>query len=157
LDYVIKKGKGLILLVNKWDLVDKDTHTMKDFTDEIAYQFRSLAHYPILFISALTKQRISKVLGIAHDVYESRKNSITTSKLNKFLRKLIARQSPPATHGKIINLNYMTQVHSAPHLFVIFSNQPKLVPMSYRRFIENQLREQFDLLGIPIRISFRRK
>tara|TARA_B110000116_G_scaffold53922_1_gene45452 strand:+ start:198 stop:1514 length:1317 start_codon:yes stop_codon:yes gene_type:complete len=157
LDYVIKKGKGLILLVNKWDLVDKDTHTMKDFTDEIAYQFRSLAHYPILFISALTGQRISKVLGTARGVYESRKNSITTSKLNQFLRKLIARQSPPATHGKVINLNYMTQVHSGPHLFVIFSNQPKLVPMNYRRFIENQLREQFDLFGIPIRISFRQK
>ena len=156
-DTVIKKGKGLILLVNKWDLVDKDTHTMKEFTEEIAYQFRSLSHYPILFISALTRQRVSKVLGTAQSVYESRQRSITTSKLNKFLRRVIAKQSPPATHGKVINLKYMTQVHSGPHLFVIFSNYPKLVPMSYRRFIENQLREKFDLFGIPIRISFRRK
>ena len=157
MDYVIKKGKGLVIIVNKWDLVDKETHTMKDFTDEIAYQFRSLAHYPILYISALTKQRVSKVLGIAQSVYETRQNKVATAKLNQFLKKVIAQQSPPATHGKVINMKYMTQVHTGPHLFVIFSNYPKLIPMSYRRFIENQLRENFDLFGVPVRVSFRRK
>ena len=157
MDYVIKKGKGLVIIVNKWDLVDKETHTMKDFTDEIAYQFRSLAHYPILYISALTKQRVSKVLGIAQSVYETRQNKVATAKLNQFLKKVIAQQSPPATRGKVINMKYMTQVHTGPHLFVIFSNYPKLIPMSYRRFIENQLRENFDLFGVPVRVSFRRK
>ena len=157
MDYVIKKGKGLVIIVNKWDLVEKETHTMKDFTDEIAYQFRSLAHYPILYISALTKQRVSKVLGIAQSVYETRQNKVATAKLNQFLKKVIAQQSPPATHGKVINMKYMTQVHTGPHLFVIFTNYPKLIPMSYRRFIENQLRENFDLLGVPVRVSFRRK
>ena len=157
MDYVIKKGKGLAIIVNKWDLVDKETHTMKDFTDEIAYQFRSLAHYPILYISALTKQRVSKVLGIAQSVYETRQNKVATAKLNQFLKKVIAQQSPPATHGKVINMKYMTQVHTGPHLFVIFTNYPKLIPMSYRRFIENQLRENFDLFGVPVRVSFRRK
>ena len=157
MDYVIKKGKGLVIIVNKWDLVEKETHTMKDFTDEIAYQFRSLAHYPILYISALTKQRVSKVLGIAQSVYETRQNKVATAKLNQFLKKVIAQQSPPATHGKVINMKYMTQVHTGPHLFVIFSNYPKLIPMSYRRFIENQLRENFDLFGVPVRVSFRRK
>ena len=157
MDYVIKKGKGLVIIVNKWDLVDKETHTMKDFTDEIAYQFRSLAHYPILYISALTKQRVSKVLGIAQSVYETRQNKVATAKLNQFLKKVIAQQSPPATHGKVINMKYMTQVHTGPHLFVIFTNYPKLIPMSYRRFIENQLRENFDLFGVPVRVSFRRK
>ena len=157
MDYVIKKGKGLVIIVNKWDLVEKETHTMKDFTDEIAYQFRSLAHYPILYISALTKQRVSKVLGIAQSVYETRQKKIATAKLNQFLKKVIAQQSPPATHGKVINMKYMTQVHTGPHLFVIFTNYPKLIPMSYRRFIENQLRENFDLLGVPVRVSFRRK
>jgi len=156
-DNVIKKGKGLIFLVNKWDLVEKDTHTVKEFTEEISYQFRSLVHYPILYISALTKQRVSKVLGIAQTVFETRQKSITTSKLNKFLHDVVIQQSPPATRGKVINLKYMTQVHIAPALFVIFTNYPKLVPTSYRRFIENQLREKFDLFGIPIRISFRRK
>ena len=77
--------------------------------------------------------------------------------LNKFLQKSVKKQSPPATHGKVINLNYMTQVSAAPHLFVIYTNSPKLITASYKRFIENQLREEFDLLGIPIRISFRKK
>ena len=156
-DDVIKKGKGLVFIVNKWDLVDKENHTMKEFTDEIAYQFKALSHYPILFISAKTKQRVSKVLGLAQSVYETREKTISTSKLNNFLQKLLRQQSPPATRGKVINLKYMTQVNAAPHLFVIFTNYPKLVPQSYRRFIENQLRETFDLMGVPIRISFRRK
>ena len=156
-DDVIKKGKGLVFIVNKWDLVDKENHTMKAFTDEIAYQFKALSHYPILFISAKTKQRVSKVLGLAQSVYETREKTISTSKLNNFLQKLLRQQSPPATRGKVINLKYMTQVNAAPHLFVIFTNYPKLVPQSYRRFIENQLRETFDLMGVPIRISFRRK
>jgi GTP-binding protein len=146
-DYVIKKGKGLVFLVNKWDLMEKNTHTVKEFTEEISYQFRSLMHYPILFISALTKQT----------VYATRQKSITTSKLNKFLHDVVVQQSPPATRGKVINLKYMTQVHIAPALFVIFTNYPKLVPTSYRRFIENQLREKFNLMGVPIRISFRNK
>ena len=130
---------------------------MKNFSDEIEYQFKALSHYPILYISALTKQRVSKVLGIAKGVFELRKKSIKTSILNKFLQNTIRLQSPPATHGKVINLNYMIQVSTGPHLFVIYTNYPKLVPTGYKRFIENQLREEFDLLGIPIRISFRKK
>ena len=154
---VITKGKGLVIIVNKWDLIKKETQTMKNFSDEIEYQFKALSHYPILYISALTKQRVSKVLGIAKGVFELRKKSIKTSILNKFLQKRIRLQSPPATHGKVINLNYMIQVSTGPHLFVIYTNYPKLVPTGYKRFIENQLREEFDLLGIPIRISFRKK
>ena len=154
---VITKGKGLVIIVNKWDLIKKETQTMKNFSDEIEYQFKALSHYPILYISALTKQRVSKVLGIAKGVFELRKKSIKTSMLNKFLQKTVRLQSPPATHGKVINLNYMIQVSAGPHLFVIYTNYPKLVPTGYKRFIENQLREEFDLLGIPIRISFRKK
>ena len=154
---VITKGKGLVIIVNKWDLIKKETQTMKNFSDEIEYQFKALSHYPILYISALTKQRVSKVLGVAKGVFELRKKSIKTSILNKFLQKTIRLQSPPATHGKVINLNYMIQVSTGPHLFVIYTNYPKLVPTGYKRFIENQLREEFDLLGIPIRISFRKK
>ncbi|GIS57117.1 MAG: GTPase Der [Candidatus Neomarinimicrobiota bacterium] len=157
IDDVIVKGKGLVLIVNKWDLIEKDTQTMKNFTDEIEYQFKSLSHYPILYISALTKQRVSKVLKIANKVFKSRKLTIKTSLLNKFLQKSVKKQSPPATQGKVINLNYMTQVSAAPHLFVIYTNYPKLITASYKRFIENQLRKEFDLLGIPIRISFRKK
>ena len=157
MEEVITKGKGLVIIVNKWDLIKKETQTMKNFSDEIEYQFKALSHYPILYISALTKQRVSKVLGVAKGVFELRKKSIKTSILNKFLQKTIRLQSPPATHGKVINLNYMIQVSTGPHLFVIYTNYPKLVPIGYKRFIENQLREEFDLLGIPIRISFRKK
>ena len=156
-DDVINKGKGMAILVNKWDLISKETNTMRDFALEMSLQFKSLSHYPALFISAKTKQRISSILKTAKKIYDLRLNSLGTSDLNKFLQKTLKLQSPPATKGKAINLKYMTQVSSAPHLFVIFTNYPKLIPPSYKRFIENQLRENFDLEGVPIRISFRNK
>ena len=156
-DDVINKGKGMAILINKWDLITKETNTMRDFALEMSLQFKSLSHYPALFISAKTKQRISSILKIAKKIYDLRLTSLGTSDLNKFLQKTLKLQSPPATKGKAINLKYMTQVSSAPHLFVIFTNYPKLIPPSYKRFIENQLRENFDLEGVPIRISFRNK
>ena len=156
-DDVINKGKGMAILVNKWDLITKETNTMRDFALEMSLQFKSLSHYPALFISAKTKQRISSILKTAKKIYDLRLTSLGTSDLNKFLQKTLKLQSPPATKGKAINLKYMTQVSSAPHLFVIFTNYPKLIPPSYKRFIENQLRENFNLEGVPIRISFRNK
>ena len=156
-DDVINKGKGMAILVNKWDLITKETNTMRDFALEMSLQFKSLSHYPALFISAKTKQRISSILKTSKKIYDLRLTSLGTSDLNKFLQKTLKLQSPPATKGKAINLKYMTQVSSAPHLFVIFTNYPKLIPPSYKRFIENQLRENFDLEGVPIRISFRNK
>ena len=156
-DDVINKGKGMAILVNKWDLITKETNTMRDFALDVSLQFKSLSHYPALFISAKTKQRISSILKTAKKIYDLRLTSLGTSDLNKFLQKTLKLQSPPATKGKAINLKYMIQVSSAPHLFVIFTNYPKLIPPSYKRFIENQLRENFDLEGVPIRISFRNK
>ena len=156
-DDVINKGKGMAILVNKWDLIEKETNTMRDFALEMSLQFKSLSHYPALFISAKTKQRISDILKTANKIYDLRLTSIGTSDLNKFLQKVLKLQSPPALKGKAISLKYMTQVSSAPHLFVIFTNYPKLIQPSYKRFIENQLRESFNLEGVPIRISFRKK
>ncbi len=156
-DLVMKRGKGLVVIVNKWDLIEKETHTMKEFTEEIAYQFKSLGHYPLLFISALTRQRINKVLKEAHEVYSHRKETIPTTQLNEFLQWSLRKQSPPAVRGKVISLKYMTQVHEAPPVFAIFTNQPKLIPMSYRRYLENKLREKFGFKGVPIKLSFRRK
>ena len=156
-DEVINKGKGMAIIVNKWDLIEKETNTMRDFALEMSLQFKSLSHYPVLFISAKTKQRISSILKTANKIYDLRLTSIGTSDLNKFLQKTLILQSPPAIKGKAINLKYMTQVSSAPHLFVIFTNYPKLIPPSYKRFIENQLRDSFNLDGVPIRISFRKK
>tara|TARA_B000000475_G_C15998679_1_gene447994 strand:- start:248 stop:1564 length:1317 start_codon:yes stop_codon:yes gene_type:complete len=156
-DEVINKGKGMAVIVNKWDLIEKETNTMRDFSLEMSLQFKSLSYYPVLFTSAKTKQRISDILKVAKKIYDLRLTSIGTSDLNKFLQKIIQLQSPPATKGKAISLKYMTQVSSAPHLFVIFTNYPKLIPLSYKRYIENRLRENFKLEGVPIRISFRKK
>ena len=156
-DEVINKGKGMAVIVNKWDLIEKETNTMRDFSLEMSLQFKSLSYYPVLFTSAKTKQRISDILKVAKRIYDLRLTSIGTSELNKFLQKIIKLQSPPATKGKAISLKYMTQVSSAPHLFVIFTNYPKLIPPSYKRYVENRLRENFNLEGVPIRISFRKK
>lgn len=157
LDLVIKKGKGLVIIVNKWDLIQKETDTLKKFTDEMNYQFKALENYPVLYISALTKQRVSKVLKIAAEVYLARQISIPTSHLNKFLQVVVQRQSPPATKGKAISFKYMTQVHKQPPVFAIFTNYPNLVPTGYRRFLENRMREEFALKGVPIRLSLRKK
>ena len=157
IDDVILKGKGLIVIVNKWDLINKTTNTMKEFVDEMIYQFKTVGDYPILFISALTKKRISGVLKEASLLSKKIKKKLSTSDLNKSLQKALFQKAPPATKGKVINLNYITQVSTKPHLFVIYANYPKLVPLNYRKYLENNLRADFDLKGIPFRISFRKK
>ena len=157
IDDVILKGKGLIVIVNKWDLINKTTNTMKEFVDEMIYQFKTVGDYPILFISALTKKRISGVLKEASLLSKKIKKKLSTSDLNKSLQKALFQKAPPATKGKVINLNYITQVSAKPHLFVIYANYPKLVPLNYRKYLENNLRADFDLKGIPFRISFRKK
>ena len=157
IDDVITKGKGMAILVNKWDLVQKETNTMKDFESEISRQFKSLSNYPTLFISAKTKQRISLVLKTANTIYNIRQKKLSTTELNNFLQKVLKLQSPPAVKGKVISLKYMTQVSTGPHLFVIFTNYPKLITANYKRFVENLLRQNFELSGVPIRISFRKK
>ncbi len=156
-NHVIKKGRGLILLVNKWDLIDKESETLKNFTDEIAHQFKALEHYPILFISALTHQRISKILELADQVYSIWRQKFSTRELNDFLKQTLAYQKPPAVRGKLIALKYITQVSSAPPLFALYCNYPRLIPMNYKRFLENRLRESFDLKGVPVMLSFRKK
>ena len=156
-DEVINKGKGLILIVNKWDLIKKDTHTMKSFQEEIRYQFKALDHYPILFISALTKQRIHRVLEVAWGVYEKAQKKVSTKNLNKVLEKIIYKNPPPAEQGKSIKIKYATQVSKEPAVVAMYTNYPKKIKVSYQRYLENQLRNEFDLIGIPIMLSFRRK
>lgn len=155
IDYVIKMGKGLILLVNKWDLIEKDSSTMSEYKRKIAGSFKSLNHYPILFISALTRQRVSKVLDVAWNVYKARRNKISTKELNKWLEKVVHNYPVPSNQGKTIKLKFITQVHSSPTVFAIFCNYPKLVITSYRRYLENELYKHFNLTGVPIKISYR--
>ena len=155
-DQVIKAGKGLILIVNKWDLVEKDMHTMKETTATIQNQFPMMDHFPILFVSALTKQRVSGILKEAFKVYDNYNNSISTNALNKFLERVIKTRSVPAEKGKVIRMKFIKQVSSAPPLFACYANYPKLIPMHYKRFMENQLRQAFNFTGVPIRFSFRK-
>ena len=157
LDQVISKGKGLIILVNKWDLIEKDSSTMQEFSGEIAQQFKSLAHYPILFISAKTRQRVSKIMDLVWAVNNRLTQQSTTARLNDWLQAVTRELPPPAEKGKVIRLKYMTQVSTKPMIFAIFCNYPTLIPTSYQRYLENQLREALDLDGVPVRLSFRKK
>jgi len=156
-ELVISRGKALIFIVNKWDKIEKSTSTMKDFTDEIRFQFRDLDHFPVLFISSTTRQRINKVLETAWIVYERTKNTISTNKLNTLIEKVMNDNPPPAERGKVIKINYSVQVHKQPVVIALFANYPKLIKVSYQRFLMNKIRIGFDLEGIPIRLSLRKK
>ena len=155
-DLVIKKGKGLVLLVNKWDLIEADTNTMSEMKKEIQRQFKPLDHYPILFISALTRRRVSNILKIADEVYHTRMKKISTKLLNNFLDDAVKKMSIPAIKGRMIRIKFINQVRTSPPMIILHTNYPKLVPVHYRRYIENQLRETFDFHGVPIKLAFRK-
>ena len=154
-DLVIRKGKGLVLLVNKWDLVEAETNTMAEMKKEIQWQFKGLDDYPMLFISALTRRRVSNIMKIADQVHQARQQKINTKLLNEFLRETIKKMAVPAVKGRLIRIKFINQVRTAPPLIVCHTNYPKLVPVNYRRYLENQLRETFDFSGVPIKLSFR--
>ena len=156
-DEVIKNGKGLVLIVNKWDLVTKNSSSSKMFHEEITRKFKSLQHYPIIFISALTKQRIHRVLEEALDVYSRATSQISTKKLNEFLKNILIKNPPQSEHGKQIQIKYVTQVSIKPTIFAFFTNYPKKIKTHYTRYLENQFRKSFDLEGVPIILSFRKK
>ena len=154
-DLVINKGKGLVLLVNKWDFVEAEINTMAEMKKEIQWQFKGLDDYPILFISALTRRRVSNIMKIADQVHQARQQKINTKLLNEFLRETIKKLAIPAVKGRLIRIKFINQVQTAPPLIVCHTNYPKLVPVNYQRYLENQLRETFDFSGVPIKLSFR--
>ena len=154
---VERNNKGVVVLVNKWDLVDKTKFSTKTFEEEIKNRFAPWTDVPVVFTSVTNKQRIHKALEIAIDVYQNRKKKVPTSQLNKFLLPLTDAMPPPAHKGKMINIKYITQVPGAYPRFVFFSSNPQYVKESYRRFLENKIREQFKFTGVPIVISFRDK
>jgi len=154
---ILDHKKGLVVTVNKWDLVSKETNTMKKYCEEIIYRFPDLIYYPIIFISALTKQRIGQILERAHEVYQSNQKRIATGELNTFFQKVIDQTPPPSVKGKFIQIKYVTQVKKAPPVFVFFTNDPHGIKQEYRRFLENRLRQQFGFIGIPLTILFRQK
>ncbi len=154
-----KNQKGLVVVVNKWDLVENKTDKlMKEFENTIRSRFAPFVDFPIIFASAFTKQRIYKVLEAAKQVYINRKNRISTARLNEELLPLIEAYPPPATKGKYIKIKYITQLPNTQiPSFVFFANLPQYVKEPYKRFLENKMREKWDLTGTPINIFIRQK
>lgn len=152
-----RNRKGIVILVNKWDLVDKDTHTVKKFEAYIRKQIEPFTDVPIVFISALSKQRIFKAIETAVEVYNNKTKRITTSKLNDTMLPIIENTPPPSHKGKYVKVKFCTQLPTPTPQFAFFANLPQYVKEPYRRFIENKLRENFDFNGVPVQVYFRKK
>jgi len=154
-----KNSKGLVVVINKWDLVeDKSTKVIKEFENAIHSRFAPFTDFPIIFSSALTKQRILKILEEASEVYKNRTNRITTAKLNEEMLPLIEAYPPPAIKGKYIKIKYITQLpNTQVPSFVFFANLPQYVKEPYKRFLENKMRQKWDFRGTPINIFIRQK
>jgi GTP-binding protein len=152
-----KNRKGIVILVNKWDLVEKDTHTTKEYEAAIREKIAPFTDVPILFISALTKQRLLKALEIAIKVSKDRKARISTSKLNDVMLPFIEQNPPPATKGKYIRIKFCTQLPTKTPTFAFFANLPQYIKDPYKRYIENKMRESFNFNGVPLQIFFRKK
>jgi GTP-binding protein len=152
-----EKGRGCILVVNKWDLIEKDSNTMIEFEERIYSDLKHLSYAPILFISALTGQRVPKILNLIDHVAEEAKKRISTSQLNKYFGEWVERSHPPLYKNRLVKLNYITQVSKAPPTFVISTNFPDGIHYSYERYLINQMRETFGFEGVPIRLLFRKK
>ncbi|WP_340111398.1 ribosome biogenesis GTPase Der [Maribellus mangrovi] len=154
---IIKNKKGVVILVNKWDLIDKDTQSTKKFTEQIKNRLAPFVDVPIIFISALTKQRVHKALEVAIEVHKNRKQRVKTSELNEVLLEAIEEYGPPSVKGKFIKIKYCTQLPSPTPAFALFANLPQYIKEPYKRYIENQLRDNFNFTGVPIQIYFRQK
>jgi GTP-binding protein len=156
--YMIEKNsKGVVVLVNKWDLVEKDQNTMNEYEEKLREQLAPFNDVPIIFTSTLTKQRIHKALEATMMVHDNRTKKISTSVLNEVMQEIILATPPPALKGKYIRIKYIQQLPTHSPAFAFFCNLPQYVPESYKRFLENRLREKFDFCGVPIRIYFRKK
>jgi GTP-binding protein len=155
--FIHEKGKGCILLVNKWDLVVKDSQTMVEYQKRVYGDLKYLSYAPILFISALKGQRVPKVLEMVDEVVEQTRKRISTSPLNKYFGGWVEHFPPPLYRNRNIKLNYITQVSTGPPTFVISTNYPEGIHFSYERYLINQMRERFGFEGVPIRLLFRKK
>jgi GTP-binding protein len=150
-------NKGMIILVNKWDLIEKENNTSLAVEKEIRYKTAPFTDYPILFISAINKQRIHKILELVDVVNQNRKRKIPTSELNEVMQQIIRDNPPPALKGKYVKIKYVTQLPTYTPAFAFFCNLPQYVKEPYKRYIENRMREKFEFSGVPIRIFFRKK
>ncbi|KYP14669.1 ribosome biogenesis GTPase Der [Flavihumibacter sp. CACIAM 22H1] len=152
-----RKGKGLVILVNKWDLVEKQTNTARDYEKLLKERLAPFTDVPVLFISAKDKLRIFKAIEIALEVVENKKKKIPTSQLNDVMLKAIAAYHPPVVRGNPVSIKYVTQLPTHVPSFAFFCNYPDDIKAPYRNYLENKLRESFDFKGVPVRIFFRKK
>ena len=153
----IKNNKGMMIMVNKWDLVEKDHKTMQTFKDNMTDKLGENKWIPIIFISALTKQRIYQAMELAMQVYENKQRKVSTSKLNEVLLPEIEKYPPPANKGKYIKIKYITQLPTKNPVIAFFCNLPQYIKSPYTRFLENRLRENFDFTGVPVKITYKKK
>ncbi|GAB2973045.1 ribosome biogenesis GTPase Der [Mucilaginibacter puniceus] len=152
-----KNKKGIMVVVNKWDLIEKNNKTIKVFEDMIRQKTAPFTDVPIVFTSVTEKQRVLKVLDVARQVYDNRARKISTSKLNEVMLPIIEHYPPPSLKGKYVKIKYITQIAGSSPMFAFFCNLPQYVKEPYYRFIENKLRENFDFSGAPIQVWFRQK
>jgi GTP-binding protein len=157
LNIIQKNNKGLVLLVNKWDTLEKSTNSARDFEKVILEKIAPFVDIPVLFISALNKQRIHKVIETAMTVYENRIRKIPTSQLNEIMLKLIEDYPPPAVKGKYVKIKYVTQLPTHAPSFAFFCNFPQYVKEPYKRYLENKIRQNFVFTGVPIQVFMREK
>jgi GTP-binding protein len=153
--YVEEQKKGLVVVVNKWDLIEKDSHTMEDYRARAARQLDFMSYAPVVFISAKLGLRVGQVLDAALAVIEERDKRVSTAQLNKVLKDAVAKHQPPSRPGKWVKFFYATQADTSPPTFLFFCNDPKAIHFSYRRYLENELRDAFGFSGTPLRLSFR--
>ncbi len=156
LSLIERNRKGLAIIVNKWDLIEKDTKTAKEFEEKIRERIAPFKDIPILFISVLDKQRIMKAVDVAMQVYENKTRHIPTRQLNDYLLSVIEKTPPQATKGKYVKIKYITQLKTEA-LFMFYCNLPQYVTEAYKRFLENKIREAYDFSGVPIVVSMRKK
>jgi GTP-binding protein len=152
-----KNNKGMIVLVNKWDLIEKENNTTILFEKDIREKTAPFTDYPILFISAINKQRIHKVLELVEQVNQNRNRKISTSELNDVMLQVVKNNPPPSLKGKYVKIKYVTQLPIYTPAFAFFCNLPQYVKDPYKRYLENRIREKFEFTGVPIRIFFRKK
>ncbi len=152
-----KRNKGIVILVNKWDLIEKETNTARDYEQKLRDKIAPFNDVPIIFVSALQKQRIFKAVEVALEVYENRKQKIKTSVLNEVMQKAIEKYPPPSHRGRFVKIKYITQLPTYYPAFAFFCNNPKYIKESYKNYLENQLRSHFNFTGVPIGIFYRQK
>ena len=155
--YVHEEGKASVLVVNKWDLIEKDTHTMNEFKKKLSVDLAFMEYVPMIFISALTGQRVNKVMEVANEAYAQNSVRISTGTLNDIIAEAVSITEPPSDKGRRLRIYYGTQPATNPPTFVLFVNDPELMHFSYKRYLENYFRKSFGLTKTPIRLNIRGK